>query len=98
MSAPRHQRRALAAALATAALLAPTADAAPAPEPGGNREPAPTTHAPIVSQTIDTGFDLGSAAAGAGGATAVLLLAAIGASALAHRRHPHTPSTSSPTR
>jgi hypothetical protein len=98
MSAPRHRGRALAAALATAALLAPTAAAAPAPEAGGNREPAPTKHAPIVSQTIDTGFDVGSGAVGAGGATAGLLLAAGAASALWHRRHRHVPSTSSPRR
>jgi hypothetical protein len=42
--------------------------------------------APTVTRAIDKGFDLGSAALGAGGAAAVLLLTAAGTSAVSHRQ------------
>jgi hypothetical protein len=77
-----HARRALAASLAIAALTAPAANAAPAPEPGGNRSISSTEiqalgrpSSPVVTRTTDDGFDWGSAAVGAGGATAIALLA-----------------------
>jgi hypothetical protein len=67
--------RVLAVGLTAAALAAPAASAAPAPldrpvviEP----EPAP------VVQTVDNGFDWDSAAIGAGGAGALLLLVSLG--------------------
>jgi hypothetical protein len=46
------------------------------------------TLAPTVTRTIDDGFDLGSAAIGAGSATVVLLLAGAGATAVSRRRRP----------
>ena len=81
-------QRSLAAGLAAAALAAPTAQAAPIIEPGSGYAPRSAgADAPAVTTTIDEGFDWGSAAIGAGGAAAVLLLGAAGASALAPRRH-----------
>lgn len=41
-----------------------------------------------TARPIDEGFDVGSAAIGAGGAAAVLLLTAAGAAAVSQRRHP----------
>jgi hypothetical protein len=97
----RSRRRlssALAGALAIGALAAPAANAVPgeefraAPSPkstsatGSSNSPAPT-----VSRTIDDGFDLGSAAIGAGSAAAVLLLGGAGATAVSrHRRRVST--------
>jgi hypothetical protein len=88
------------AALAATALVVPSASArVPADEPVSTTAypavaaPAgPTvdtaTPAPAITQTIaDDGFDWGAAAIGAGGAGAVLLLTAAGASAVGHRRH-----------
>jgi hypothetical protein len=79
---PRHRARVLAASLAIAALAAPAANTAPAPEPGGNRSISSTEiqalgrpPSPVVTRTTDDGFDWGSAAVGAGGATAIALLA-----------------------
>jgi hypothetical protein len=46
------------------------------------------TLAPTVTRTIDDGFDLGSAAIGAGSATVVLLLAGAAATAVSRRRRP----------
>ena len=93
----RRQRltRTVAAALAATALAAPAADARPWEEAftgqdqgsGPAIEPHTEAPAPTVSRTIDDGFDLGSAAIGAGGAAAVLLLTAAGASAVTHRHH-----------
>jgi hypothetical protein len=83
MSPSTRLTRSLAGAMAATALLAPAAVAAPAPEPGGNRAPAEL--APTVTRTIDEGFDVGSAAVGAGGAVAVVLLATGGMSAIRNR-------------
>ena len=89
-------QRSLAAGLAAAALAAPAAQAAPMLEPGTGDAPLsmgpdtrglePDPAAPVTT-TIDEGFDWGSAAIGAGGAAAVLLLGAAGASAVSPRRH-----------
>ena len=86
----------VAGALAIAALAAPAASALPAEQVQGNPNPNapaqsdPVTKvtdapAPTVTRTIDEGFDVGSAAIGAGGAAALLLLTAGGASAVMHR-------------
>jgi hypothetical protein len=98
MSTRHRLTSSIAGALAIAALAAPAAGAFPAEQVQGNpspNAPATPTHvnntsagpAPTVSRTIDNGFDVGSAAIGAGGAATVLLLGAAGASALVHRRH-----------
>jgi len=86
----RHLTSTVAAALAATALAAPAADARPWEEafssPDQRSAPAiESDPAPTVTRTIDDGFDLGSAAIGAGGAAAVLLLTAAGASAVSHR-------------
>jgi len=82
MSVPRH---ALAVALAVTAIGAPASQARPATEPGGNQEFAPT-----VSRTAaDEGFDVGSAAVGAGGAAGLLLLTLGGSAVVWQRRHQH---------
>ena len=91
MSTRRHHLTAtVAAAFAATALAAPAADARPWEEAFGtaNQRSAlaiESDPAPTVTRTIDDGFDLGSAAIGAGGAAAVLLLTAAGASAVSHR-------------
>jgi len=95
----RSKRRlssAIAGALAIAALTAPAAnaitdeqwrggvDSHSTPAIGSSYTPPP---APTVTRTIDDGFDLGSAAIGAGSAAAVLLLGGAGATAVSrHRR------------
>jgi hypothetical protein len=84
MSSVRRLTRTMTGALVVTALAAPAASARPLYDnPGRPSEPAPT-----VTRTIDEGFDVGSAAIGAGGAAAVLLLTAAGAAAMSHRRHP----------
>jgi hypothetical protein len=85
---PPSAIRALAGALAVAALAAPTAGARPATEWTDNSSPTTTKPpAPTVTRTIDPGLDWGSAAIGAGTATGLLLIAA-GATGAAHRnRH-----------
>jgi hypothetical protein len=84
------------APLALGAIAAPTAGAHPAEQiQGGSPSSgsAPTIRsqvggpAPTVTRTTDDGFDWGSAAIGAGGAAAVLLLTGAGASAVSHRHH-----------
>jgi hypothetical protein len=89
-------RRSVAAGLAVAALAVPAAQASPIRDPGAGDTPGPaaidvtpveTESAPAVTTLIDEGFDWGSAAIGAGGAAAVLLLGAAGASALSALRH-----------
>lgn len=98
MSTHHRLTQSVAGALAIVALAAPSASAFPAEQVQGNPNPnAPATPihvndtsggpAPTISRTIDDGFDVGSAAIGAGGAAAVLLLGAAGASTLVHRRH-----------
>jgi hypothetical protein len=87
-------RYALAAALAVGALTAPAANAVTGEQfrvssgsdstsaTSSNNSPAPT-----VTRTVEDGFDLGSAAIGAGSAAAVLLLGGAGATAVSrHRR------------
>ena len=85
----------LAAGLAAATLAASPAAASPMLEPGPTTSrPCPSTARREVT-TIDQGFDWGSAAIGAGGAGAVLVLGrGRSVRALApppHRRHPLTP-------
>jgi hypothetical protein len=72
---PSHRvSRVLAAGLTVAALAAPVANAKPAPlDQPVVVEPEP---APVV--VIDDGFDWDSAAIGAGGAGALLLLVSLG--------------------
>lgn len=80
--------RSVAAALVAAALAAPAVHARPIIE----RDVAPTSwsttaaaksspspaSAPVVVRTVDTGFDWGSAAIGAGAASALVLLVSLG--------------------
>jgi hypothetical protein len=87
----RRLLRALAGALAIAALAASPAGALPAEQVQGSAsstgsDSSSDALAPTVTRSIDDGFDLGSAAIGAGGATALLLLSAAGASTLSSRR------------
>lgn len=85
---PPRLVRALAGALAIAALSAPTAGARPATEWTDNSSPATTKPpAPTVTRTIDDGIDWGSAAIGAGTATCLLLVAAGATGAAHHNRH-----------
>jgi hypothetical protein len=90
-----HQfRRAAISALAITAIAAPAAGARPATEPQSSSgynasavaiEPEPAAPAPTVTRAIDAGFDWGSAAVGAGGAAAVLLVSLGGATMLTRR-------------
>jgi len=84
--------RLAAVGLATAAVAAPAASARPAPldqAPVADTgelvvvEPEP---APIV-QSVDEGLDWGSAAIGAGGAGALILLVSFGGVTYRHRHH-----------
>jgi hypothetical protein len=85
----------LAAAAAAAALAAPTASARLIDGPqdplrhsdtAGAVEPAPPPAGrPVIVRDIDTGFDWGAAAIGAGGAGALVLLISLGAVAYASR-------------
>ncbi len=81
MSSVRRFTRTLAGALVVTAFAAPAATARPLYD-------RPSEPAPTVTRAIDEGFDVGSAAIGAGGTAAVLLLTAAGAAAVSHRRHP----------
>ena len=93
-TARRRLSSAFAAALAIAALTAPAANAVTGEEfssgssvHSSSATGATNTPAPTVTTTIDEGFDLGSAAIGAGSAAAVLLLGGAGATAVSrHRR------------
>jgi hypothetical protein len=76
--------RITAVALAAAAVGAPSANARPTSEPGGNK-PGPIAQPQF--KEIDRGFDFGSAAVGAGGATGVVLLTVAGGMAVTRRRH-----------
>jgi len=73
--------RSLAAGLAAIVLAVPSAQASQRLEPGSGEAPAP-----VETTVIDEGFDWGSAAIGAGGAGAVLVLVSIGGVALASSR------------
>lgn len=71
-------------AAAVVAMAAPGASARPI-----DSEPAQvsqSTTRPTVTRTVDEGIDLGSAALGAGGAGAVLMLTAAGAVTVMYRR------------
>jgi hypothetical protein len=81
-----HLHRSIAAGLAVAALAAPAAQAAPIRDPGSGDTPGPAAidvstlepaQAPSVTTTIDQGFDWGSAAIGAGGAGALIVLVSL---------------------
>ena len=101
----RRLSTALGAALAIGALSAPTAHAVTAEEfMGGVGGPArPTANephsasavgsrtnpAPTVTRTVDEGFDLGSAAIGAGSAATILLLGGAGVTMVGRRRRVH---------
>jgi hypothetical protein len=78
------------AALVAGALAAPTASARPVSDPPiQNGEPVVIEPAPApVVQTVDTGFDWDSAAIGAGGAGALVLLIGVGGITY-RRRHDH---------
>jgi hypothetical protein len=79
-------KRSLAAGLAAAALAAPAAQAGPMIEPGsGEAPPLAPADAPAVTTTIDEGFDWGSAAIGAGGAGALIVLVSLGGLTFASR-------------
>ena len=81
----RHLTRSLASALALAAIAAPTAGAQPwhTLGPGEGATP-PDYDTPVVTRTIDRGFDTSSAAIGAGVAAALLL--AVGGASASHRQ------------
>jgi hypothetical protein len=74
--------RLVTAGLVTGALAAPAAVAQPIADPQTS-EPAPSD-APVV-RTIDDGFDWGSAAIGAGGAGAAIVLVSLGGIAVVSR-------------
>jgi hypothetical protein len=76
--------RTVAVSLAAMALAAPVAGAMPAgPDAPSSAGDAP----PPVVQSIDEGFDLASAAIGAGGAGALILLVSVGGTTYRHRHH-----------
>jgi hypothetical protein len=75
--------RLLAAGLVAGALAAPAAVAQPIADPQTS-EPAPSD-TPVV-RTIDEGFDWGSAAIGAGGTGALVVLVSLGGIAITSRR------------
>lgn len=95
-SSRRRLRYALAAALAVGALTAPAANAVTSEEFRASSGSTPASEsanspAPTITRTIEDGFDLGSAAIGAGSAAAVLLLGGAGATAVSrHRRRVRT--------
>ena len=68
---------------------APAAQAAPIREPGTGDTPLSTepvtADSPAMTTTIDEGFDWGSAAIGAGGAGALIVLVSLGGFKLASR-------------
>jgi hypothetical protein len=86
MTAKFHSHRLarlVAVGLTAAALAAPAASARPAPlDPPVVIDPQP---APVV--TVDNGFDWDSAAIGAGGAGALLLLVSLGGFTYRSRHH-----------
>jgi hypothetical protein len=93
----RSRRRlssAIAAALAIGALTAPAANAITDEQWRGGLYRSDSTSvvestnspAPTVTRTVDEGFDLGSAAIGAGSAATILLLGGAGTTMVARRR------------
>jgi hypothetical protein len=101
MTARSHRlARALAAGVAAAAFAAPPALARvdpPATAAFNSADATPTatvaspSNAPVVVRTVDTGFDWGSAAVGAGGAGALVTVALLGGSAIVTRRQIRVP-------
>ncbi len=95
MTFQRQSRRlthVLAVALTAGAVAAPSARAGPAiGGDGGNGAPAQNAPdpAPVIVRSVDQGFDVGSAAIGAGGAGALLVLMSLGGFAWA-ARHPRS--------
>jgi hypothetical protein len=101
MSTRRRITRTVVGALAVTALAAPAANALPGEQiqgsprhqdNAGSQAPLPVdpdaqAPRPTVTRAIDDGFDTGSAAIGAGGAAAFLLLTAAGGVAVVHRQH-----------
>jgi hypothetical protein len=82
----RRLTRSLAGALAIAAIAAPAASAQPWHTLGPGEGATPPDYGqPVVTRTIDGGFDTGSAAIGAGVAASLLLAA--GSASASHRRH-----------
>jgi hypothetical protein len=69
-------------ALCVVAMAAPSASARPIDSDSAQASPP----RPTVTRTVDEGIDLGSAALGAGGASALLMLTAAGAITVMHRR------------
>ena len=93
MHSTRRLRHALVAALAVAGLSAPAANAMTGEQFRASSGTASTPSeqasqpAPTVTRAVDDGFDVGSAAIGAGSAAAILLVAGAGATAVSrHRR------------
>jgi hypothetical protein len=80
--------RVLAAGLAAGALAAPSAVAQPIDDP---QTSAPARSAAPVVRSIDEGFDWGSAAIGAGGAGAVIVLVSLGGVAYVSRHRAPVP-------
>ena len=80
--------RLVTAGLVAGALAAPAAVAQPIDDPQTS-EPAPS-NTPVV-RTIDEGFDWGSAAIGAGGAGAVIVLVSLGGVAYVSRHRAPVP-------
>jgi hypothetical protein len=80
---PHRLATLLAAGITAAALAAPPALARPADGP--NEPLRPDSGAPVV-QSIDDGFDWGSAAIGAGGTGGLMTLLSLGGFAYASRR------------
>jgi hypothetical protein len=90
----RSRRRlstAVGIALAIAAFSAPAAHAVTSEDwraSSGSTSASESTNspAPTVTRTVDEGFDLGSAAIGAGSAATILLLGGAGATMVSRRR------------
>ena len=99
MHSSRRFRHALVGALAIGAISAPAASAVTGEQfrasSGSDATPTKVSSqpAPTVTRTIDDGFDLGSAAIGAGSAAAVLLLGGAGATAVSRHRHRVRPAS-----
>jgi hypothetical protein len=89
----RRLTRVLAVGLTAGAVAAPSALAGPVTGPdGGNGAPAVTAQPdppPVIVRTVNEGFDVGSAAIGAGGAGALLVLVSLGGFAWVSR-HPRS--------
>jgi len=92
----RRLRNALAAVLAIGALAAPAASAITGEEfraSSGSDSTSTNNPAPTVTRTIeDDGFDLGSAAIGAGTAATILLLGGAGATVVVRHRRRLSPA------